>query len=636
MRRVALVETVSAELHRHHGAEFFPFVLGWLRARGATAEWWAFGARARGAREEVRGAVDLAGDARGLLAEHLARLAPDAVLFHSRPAPRLAEAVAAAAPSARVVDLTRAPLRASATLAELARLLDRDDGAPDGAALVLDAVSPCFERRILDGADTCAAQAARLAGEIACAYRPLVREAAPYRDLAAAGEHRGCAFCDRGAPPSPAARRPRTSPRELALRQIEAHQRDRASEGAPFAYLVDDGRLAADVGGLLEAVIERGLRPCTLHVMPRIDEVLAQRERLRRVLPRAAAAGHRVGLLSTGVENFSPDENERLNKGISPAQVWACLDLLRELETAAPGTFFVEPGVFAGILFTPWTRPADLRANLEAARRLGRGWLERVMGTRLQLFPDTPIAALARRDRLVADRLGSAGDVDAVCLSSPDATELPWRFADRRTELAHAILVRLDPIAFSARVAGDPLTAELRALRAGLPGALAGDYVELSAAIVDAVEALGATATPAEIFREIAASPAALAARQVPAPPPRAPAPRARPAPPGEDLRITFADPASGVARCVFRVGRASPGEPAFRVIGTTRVTYDRGPAGGALHACAAVVVAVAREIGAPPSPADLARWQHLLRERLGRSPAAGALRVDCALPSPT
>jgi hypothetical protein len=627
MRRVALVETVPDELHHHHGAEWFPFALGWLRERGVEAEWWALGFPRRGANAGARNVVDLPDGPRRILEALVGQFDPDTVIFHGRPVAEVRAAVSARAPGARIVDCTPPALGASSTVADLAALVGRAEPAPGGgdAALVLDAVAPCFERRVVDGRATCERQAARLAGELACGWRRLVREAEPYRELAEAGQYRGCAFCDRGAPAGVASGRPRTPPREIALRQIEAHQRDRAGEGAPFAYLLDDGRIAADLPGLLAAVLERGLRPSVFHAMPRVDELLAQHERLRAILPRAAAAGHRVSLLSTGVENFSPDENARLAKGIAPEQVWACWRVMKELEAAFPGAFTAEHEGFTAILFTPWTRPSDLRANVEAARRLGPSWLARVMGTRLQLFPGAPVTALARRDGLLSDAMGSAGDVAAVCLSDPDASEIAWRFADPRTERAHAILIRLDPIPTAAAVAEHPLTAEIRGLRAALPPALAGDYVALVAAVIDAVEALGSKVSAGEVFAWIARSPAAQAARAAP------PALRSHE---GEGtgtergLRVAFADRVTGVPRYVFRVARATPGAPAFRVVGETRVTYDRCPRDAAFHACAEIVVAAARRIRAPPARPHLARWERLVRELVARSPVAASLEA--------
>ena len=292
-----------------------------------------------------------------------------------------------------------------------------------------------------------------------------------------------------------------------ALRQIEAHQRAAPAETPRFAYLFEDSPLSAKLGDLFREVLDRGLRPSTFFFMPRADVLLALRPTLERLLPELAAAGHRLRPLSVGAENFSPDENERFNKGVTTDQLWACFELMRDFEARFPETFAsADPGYFAGILFTPWTRPADLRENLEAARRLGAAWLQKVVGIRLQLWEGAAITELARHDGLTTDALvGSLRDVSAVCMSSPNDREVPWGFADPRTARLHQLLVRLEPTPEQATFGpDDALVRELRDQRARLPREQARDYVGVARGLVDAVDALGPDAPVAALFDRVA------------------------------------------------------------------------------------------------------------------------------------
>ena len=524
-KKVLLIETWHDEPYRHHRAEYFPFLLGYVRARGWRGGWRSLRVPRESMHVGRRYVVDLPDEAARDLARDLAAWRPDVVVFHDRPAPRLARRVLRAAPGARLVDLTRVPASAlrvleglgpaggppgpegeaeigfAVTVAGVRRLLG--DAGPCRAGddrLLVDAVQPCFPRRRAGAAADAAERPVRLVLEDYCPYQRPLRRNPFYRGLRSAlvQRHRGCAFCTRRHQARPLLSTP---PVEHALRQIAAHQK--AGREPRCAYLLEDSPLSARLGEFLAEALSRRLKPSTFFVMPRVDTLLALRPTLERLLPRLQAAGHALRTLSVGAENFSDRENLRLNKGLTAAQLWAGQELLRDLSARFPGAFAsadAECG-YASILFTPWTRPEDLRRNISAARRLGPMWLQRAMGSRLQLWEGLPITELARRDGLLAAGPGDAAELSAICLSNPNRRELAWRFADPRTRLLLRLLIRLEPVPFQASLPqGDPLLAQVRRLRAGLPGELGRDYVGLAAALVAAAAALGPRAGAAAVF----------------------------------------------------------------------------------------------------------------------------------------
>jgi hypothetical protein len=239
--------------------------------------------------------------------------------------------------------------------------------------------------------------------------------------------------------------------------------------------------------------------------MLRADTLLAKKDRLEGVLHGMQAAGHRLSLVSIGAENFSAQENERFNKGVTAAQLRACRGLLSDWAERFPRTFTAESG-YSGILFTPWTRPQDLLDNIAAASFMGEEWLVRMVGTLLQLWPGTPITELARRDGLLAERFSSAGDIALSCVPGTPRQEIPWRFADPRVEAIHRFAIRLDPRPSTALIRkNDVLLLAMRRQRAALSPELAQDYIGLLGRIVSAVAELGAGADAAQVFRRIRA-----------------------------------------------------------------------------------------------------------------------------------
>ncbi len=533
--KLVLLETQNVHAHRNHRAEYFPFAAGLAELLGWEWRWLAVRVPEGHIHVGARFVVDLPEVRRGRLLRAVAAEEPQVVVTNDRPTPGLRGALEEAAPGARVVDLSEAEVVAAAdrsqaqgrradagerpsgkgmrglSVGDMARVLTgRDLGAVDedlSSELLLDAVMPRFGRSYPCSEDAAEERLpVRLVVPGACQYRGLVRTNRFYRDLDVpeVAQHVGCSFCFEGSSRWDISYRLPLS--EMALRQIEAEQRDEPSLPGRAAYLLDGNALYPIFSDLLDGLLERDLRPSTITGMLRVDQLLRLRARLEEVLPRLASAGHALRLLSMGAESFSEDENERFNKGLRVEQLEEAHELFVELEERFPDTFGrADPSTFAGILFTPWTRPEDLLVNIEAARLLGPAWLHAAVGTRLQLRPGLPITALARRDGLTADAHGSGADVEPVCLSGPDEREIPWRFADALTERIHQVVIRVEPIPDQVHVeADDPLLLEIRALRERLPEKLREDYVGLVEAVVRAVVALGVEAPSEEVLARAA------------------------------------------------------------------------------------------------------------------------------------
>ena len=201
---------------------------------------------------------------------------------------------------------------------------------------------------------------------------------------------------------------------------------------------------------VFEIALRLRVPPAVFLFNPRIDDVLRARRRIERVLPALARAGHEVRILSMGIENFSPRENARFNKGITASQVDKLLALTRKWERAHPGVFRPFKGggdmvEFGFILFTPWTTLADIRVNLEAAAKRSFGEKGYWLYSTLVIHAVSPIYQLARRDgRILADRFPDRGQCYGWVKNENNPDEVvPWRFRDAKAAEYFAVLVRV-------------------------------------------------------------------------------------------------------------------------------------------------------------------------------------------------
>ncbi len=535
--RIALVETRHGTHARHHRVEHFPFLVGLADRCGWEARWFRVDVPSGYMHRGGRYVVGLPPAETAAIVSALAELRPAVVVGHDRFGDELIAAVRAELPDVRIVDLTGrvddpaasepavgAPGREGGihphfTIGDVIELLGVDAPADveDTSAFLLDAASPSFRHVAVGTSPTVGPakpQPVRLAVEVTCAYRRPLAGNPSFAGVCApvVERHLGCSFCLTAHAPAEntaGARRLKTQAVDLVLRQVEAHQAAEPAGTARDEYVFEETHFHARVDSFLEEVLTRELRPSVFWLTLRADMMLAARPRLESLLPALRDAGHALRFLSIGAENFSEVENERFHKGVSVERLWECHAMITDLEQRFPDTFQCpDDGHFVGILFTPWTTPMDLGINIDAARRLGPGWLHQMLGSRLQLWADAPITELARHDGLLAEPGGGVDDDAAICQMNPDDGEIAWRFRDPRAEAARRLLIRLAPIPETVILdpAKDELCREVTRLRAALPAPLRDDYVELAGAVVAAVDVLGADASAGAVFEFVSAA----------------------------------------------------------------------------------------------------------------------------------
>jgi hypothetical protein len=286
-------------------------------------------------------------------------------------------------------------------------------------------LQPVFQRGILNlkRAPWAALPLIRVSAGIRCAYRAPVAENPYYRGLALPAPALGCTFCGAGSTQPP----PIRDALAFAVRHVEAACRQRYAAGTELRFELLGHALWQRLEVLISALVRRGVRDAELSFMPRIDELLRSRSAVERCLPLMAERGLAMRIYSLGVENFSPAENLRLNKGITAAQVHEVTAFITAMTARWPGQFRFSVGELSMILFTPWTTLEDLRINLDNISRCPLICTPHALGQRLQIFPDRPIARLAAQDGLLVKDPRSPF-YNSGCIVSFDQTELPWRF----------------------------------------------------------------------------------------------------------------------------------------------------------------------------------------------------------------
>lgn len=317
-----------------------------------------------------------------------------------------------------------------------------------------------------------------------CVYRRSVVGNPAYAGVPLEG-HRaeGCAFCVSGGRGPAEAPRAAGSAVESALAQIRAFYRTYPLKSARLRprlrlsgqdLLLEIETLAGRVAGL-------GVPPTDLLFDARIDYLLRLEGRLTAAAASLKGTGHKVHICLVGLENFSASELLRLNKGILPAQSLAAIRALRRLEREHPDEFgFEEHGGLSTILFTPWTTIEDLALNFAVARHFR---LERLCGklltSRVRLYENLPLTALARRDGLLVDRYDDPALDTARRNFYPD--ELPWRFRHPEVEAVSRVATRMLE---SRALSDDPLYARVQEALAGARSA-GRSYVDSACALID-------------------------------------------------------------------------------------------------------------------------------------------------------
>ncbi len=487
--RLLLIELLNDDAFHQHRSEYFPFYQGLVRSRGGSCAWVSLAA-GRALRPRHPFLVELDKTALRLVERAIREVRPTHAVLSETISDGNANVLRRAAPAAVFLVPPAVPFDKWTALAAV----------------------PAYDARRLDPGKPTAEHFLQIILEPRCRYRKAVQRNPHFAglDLSRAISTVGCSFCVKRTigrySSTPAVSADEALAR--ALLQFRRYDETACADGRTRRFLMFVAPLLRRIGRLFAGFLELGLPAAELWLTCRIDELLAMEDDLRAWLPRLAAGGHSLHLWQMGLENFSPVENERFNKGITTAQIEAAVALLRDLEEAWPGTFVARRYGFAMILFTPWTRLEDLRINAEAVGRLG---IAAPVSMRLQIRAGTPIELLARRDGLLLRARTTRSDPFAtVCIAHWGEDELPWRFRHPEVGRAYAVLAALFPS--SAPPRDSPLAARVEVLRrraaASLsePGRVLGALVDIletspetsTAALLEALIDRCATRAPAE------------------------------------------------------------------------------------------------------------------------------------------
>lgn len=420
-----LVDLIPDTAVHHLRTITYPFLMGLSRLIGWRARWRVLGVRYA---PDLRYA--LAKEDLGLLVAEARRLRPKAVVINQRLPKAQLSAIAAAVPGARLVywDMTE-------NVHDLAEVVRRRIPEARGAVLddprLLDRIRPSYRRKILNKAPWAANPVIEVIGGPRCSYHAPVAGNPFYRGLGLPSASMGCSFCQM--PDMKTSRLKIADATAFAARQIAALSRRRPAAGGDARLNLCGFELWRRFEELARVLVRAGVRGVELNFMPRLDEVLAARGAIERVLPLLAGNGIALRINGLGVENFSPDENMRLHKGITAGQVHEAAAFLIDANRRWPESFRLPFGGLGMILFTPWTTLKDLRINLDHIERCPLIDRPFALSRRLMLFPGAPVTVLAERDGLLA-KADDGLFYNAGCKTDADKNDIPWRFA--RPEVA--------------------------------------------------------------------------------------------------------------------------------------------------------------------------------------------------------
>lgn len=226
----------------------------------------------------------------------------------------------------------------------------------------------------------------------------------------------------------------------LTVSQLKAALQTLNPELQDRLFMVRGTQLLPRIDQFAEQLLDSEFRGCSFLISSRIDELQRASAALERALPMLERAGCSLHFWNMGLENLSPEENLRLNKGLSPEAIRTGVALIRRLAADHPLTFRFDG--FGFILYTPWTRLEDLRINLQAFTDLELDHPTFFLGTALQLLPEVALTELARKDGLLAEAFEDR-PTDSGCLVAHDEAEVAWRFRDPRVATLYFISRRL-------------------------------------------------------------------------------------------------------------------------------------------------------------------------------------------------
>jgi hypothetical protein len=446
--RLLLVELLNDDPLHQHRAKIFPFIQGWVSGHGGSCRWVTVSA-GRDARPNHPFLVEPPGETLQLVAEAVAGFAPTHLLSNERLGDAFVEAIAASAPDAVLVQPPHALLTRTKT-ADLGAFLGLPD-APESNSrddrLILAVGLPDYTHERLDPATPAADHFLPVVVEPRCLYRRSLRRNPFFDDVPLEGVEfaRGCAFCTFEVGVEPI-----LSPDEAVERVLLQFRR--YVETVPEAerrsrFMMHVSPAFSRMKKLFQGLLALDLPPSSFYFTCRADELLSMGGALRESLPALAERCHALHFWQVGLENFSAEENERFNKGITPEQVEEAVALVGDLERTWPAAFvFREHGAFGMIVFTPWTRLEDLRTNVREVKRHRLFEQYAMLTTSLQLRAGTPLEALAEKDGLVlrADDL-DLDPFNTTCITHWGEDEIAWRFKHPEVASVFGAMRRIFP-----------------------------------------------------------------------------------------------------------------------------------------------------------------------------------------------
>lgn len=465
--RLLLLEFLHPDPYRQFRSEEFPFLQGFARGHGIETRW-LYEAAGPEARPHGEFVIEPPAERRAAVVAAVRNFSPTVLVTNETCGPSFASALKDIPGLRRIVSIERdVPHYGAVEVGHLRDWMGLPPGDLPADALVVDHAVPDYASAPVEPDVGVATRMLTIIGGAPCVYRRPLRTNPWFADVDLTGANRigGCSFC-LGDTVGTNWERQVSSPVALALLQIR-----RFRETAPASRRTDRYRLFAygvfqRIDAFFAGILTVGLPPSEFHFSCRPDEFLGRVEVIESLLPRLERHGHSIHIWNMGVENFSPDENARFNKGLDTEQVARALDRMRGLEERWPHAFaFMRHGGLSFILFTPWTTLDDLALNAREARRLGVDPV--FLRSRLQLRPGTPIALLAARDGLTAPSFDQPSPLDFSCQCYPDEEEVPWRFRHPEVAVAYRVMLRLGD---GSRIPeDDPLRRFLGETMAALP-----------------------------------------------------------------------------------------------------------------------------------------------------------------------
>jgi hypothetical protein len=277
-----------------------------------------------------------------------------------------------------------------------------------------------------------------------CHYRGNIAKNPFYKDLdlSDAARIHGCAFCNEQNQTEWIFS---TDPLVLAFRQMDSlFDTSPLSKKKP-EIMICGAVIFENLNKFLDEFIRKKYPSCSVMFTCRIDEFLKKAKIIEKYLPLFRNKKYQFHIWSMGVENFSYEENLRMNKGVANDQVLEAHKLVSRLEKEYSNNFFfTKHGSYSLILWTPWTTLDDLEINLEWAKKIRLDPEGLLLRSKLCLFEKRPITILAEHDGMILKRKRKTEKrYDIGNLPDWHMREVPWKFRNEEVQRAFSIMSRL-------------------------------------------------------------------------------------------------------------------------------------------------------------------------------------------------